>query len=64
MGVSVALSKVTTPVFMSAVYFVVFTPAAAVMRLLGRNPLARQRRKATFWVTRAGGPRSDMDRQF
>jgi hypothetical protein len=64
MGMSLALSKVTTPVFMSAVYFIVFTPAAVVMRLLGRNPLARSRRRATLWVTRAAGPRSDMERQF
>ena len=64
MGASSALSKVTTPVFMSAVYFVVFTPAATLMRLLGRNPLARDPKHTTFWATREAGPRSDMERQF
>jgi Saxitoxin biosynthesis operon protein SxtJ len=64
MGVSLAVSKVTTPVFMSVVYFLVLTPAGFLMRLLGRNPLARDHKHTTFWATREGGPRSDMQRQF
>ena len=64
MGVSAALSKVTTPVFMGVVYFLVLTPAGFLMRLLGRNPLARDPKHTTFWVARQSGPRSDMERQF
>jgi len=64
LGVSLALSKVTTPVFMSVVYFMILTPAGTLMRLLGRNPLARDPKHATFWATRDAGPRSDMERQF
>jgi len=61
---SLALSKVTTPVFMGAVYFIVFTPAGMFMRLLRRNPLRRDPTRATFWAAREAGPRSDMERAF
>jgi hypothetical protein len=64
MAFGLALSKVTTPVFMGLVYFLVFTPTGALMRLFGRNPIAPNRRQATFWVARTTGPRSDMERQF
>jgi len=64
MGVSLALSKVTTPVFMSGLYFIVLTPAGMLMRLLGRNPLTRDPTRTTFWDPRQVGPRSDMERPF
>lgn len=64
MGASLALSKVTTPVFMGAIYFFVFTPVGILMRLLRRTPLARDLRRTTFWFSREGGPSSDMERQF
>jgi len=61
---SLALSKVTTPVFMGAVYFIVLTPAGLVMRLLRRNALRPDPSRTTFWATREAGPRSDMERPF
>jgi hypothetical protein len=64
MGASLALSKVTTPVFMSVLYFIVLTPAGMLMRLLGRNPLTRDPTHTTFWAARQVGPRSDMERPF
>jgi Saxitoxin biosynthesis operon protein SxtJ len=65
MGLAEAMSKVTTPVLMAAVYFLVFTPVGLVRRLFGRDPLARPPRGASAWVVRgAGERRSDLRHQF
>jgi Saxitoxin biosynthesis operon protein SxtJ len=63
MGLAHAISTVTTPVFMGVVYFVVFAPMGALMRLLGRNPIAATH-TGSRWVVRATGTKSDMARQF
>ena len=39
MGFAMLLSKVTTPVFMGVVFFLVIMPVGLLMRLLGRNPV-------------------------
>jgi len=61
-----AMSRVTTPLFMGIVYFVVLTPIGLLVRLLGRNPLAPPRNSGSGWVEH--DPRSDapdsMRRQF
>ena len=64
MGFAHAISKVTTPIFMGVVFFLVVTPIGALMRLLGRRPLVRAERDGGFWVAPASGGRSDMQRQF
>jgi hypothetical protein len=63
MGFALLLSKVTTPIFMGVVYFLVITPIAAMRRVLGGNPL-RAHRGATGWVDRQQAPRGDLTRQF
>ena len=63
MGFALALSKVTTPIFMGAVYFLVITPIALLRRTLGGNPL-RAHDGATGWVDRRQAPRGDLTRQF
>jgi Saxitoxin biosynthesis operon protein SxtJ len=63
MGFALVLSKVTTPIFMGVVYFLVITPIAAMRRALGGNPL-RAHRGATGWVDRQQAPRGDLTRQF
>ena len=66
MGLAHAISKVTTPLFMGIVYFVVLTPTGIIVRLLGRNPLTPPRKSASAWVPH--DPRSEaansMRRQF
>lgn len=64
MGLARVISKVTTPIFMGVVFFVVITPIGVVMRLFGRRPLVHSERNGSFWVTPASGVRSDMERQF
>lgn len=66
MTIALAISKVTTPVFLGIVYFLVIAPAGLMMRLLGRNPLRREPAGGSYWVRREPGSarRSDMNRQF
>jgi hypothetical protein len=63
MGFAHALSRITTPIFMGVVYFLVITPIAVMRRMLGGNPL-HAHRGATGWVDRRQAPRGDLARQF
>ena len=66
MAMAHGISKVTTPIFLGVVYFVVFTPAGLVMRLFGRRSLDRSPRDASWWIVREPDARRrvDMERQF
>lgn len=59
-----AISKVTTPLFLSIIYLLVLTPAGLLMRGLGRNPLRHAESKSGYWVMRDPGQDSNLDRQF
>jgi hypothetical protein len=59
-----AVSRVTGPVMLGAVYVFVVTPAGAVMRLLGRNPVRHREQNGGFWVPPSSGGRSDLETQF
>ena len=64
MSLAHAISKVTTPIFMGVVYFVVLSPISFMMRIAGKNPL-RAPQGSTYWRTRAEGKRrSNLLRQF
>ncbi len=63
MGFAHALSRVTTPIFMAVVYFVVITPIALLRRAFGGNPL-RAHQGESGWVDRDREPRGDLTRQF
>jgi hypothetical protein len=66
MGFALLLSKVTTPIFMSIVYFLVIAPIGLLMRLIGRNPMVQAERDGSYFVQRPAGAgrRSDITRQF
>ena len=61
-----AISRVTTPVFLGIVYFLVIMPFGLVRRALGKNALVRPDSDGSYWVSRTPipGPRSDLTRQF
>jgi Saxitoxin biosynthesis operon protein SxtJ len=63
MGLAHAISKVTTPIFMGVVYFLVITPIGMVRRRVGGNPL-RAYQGSSGWVDRQGSRRGDLTRQF
>lgn len=65
MGLAHLISKVTTPIFMGVVFFVVITPISALMALFGKRPLRNDPKATTYWHTRPEGERrSDLSRQF
>ena len=66
MGLAHALSKVTTPILLAVVYFVVVTPIGIVRRALngGRSPMIAPRGAETYWVRRNPEQRTSMERQF
>lgn len=63
MGLAHLISKVTTPIFMGIIYFVVLTPAGILRRTLAKNPLTAARTPETVWVKRTEAA-GDLERQF
>ena len=66
MGLAHLLSRITTPVFLGVVFYLVLTPVGLVMRLVGASPLPRPGRGSTGWIPRAPDARRrvDLQRQF
>ena len=64
MAMALAISKVTTPIFMGIVYFLVLTPTGLVMKVLGRRPMRHALEGGGFWKTTRGREPSDLRRQF
>jgi hypothetical protein len=68
MSLARAISRVTTPLFMGIVYFLVLTPTGLLRRAVTKRTLSPPRSADTFWVTRkAADPeaaRRRMERQF
>jgi len=64
MGLAHLISKVTTPIFMGVVYFLVVTPIALLMGVFGKRPL-RARSASSYWQERPPDKqRSNLTRQF
>ena len=63
-----AISRVTTPIFMGVVYFVVLTPAGFIRRTFGSNPIVHEPDSGSYWATRErrepAAARRRMERQF
>jgi len=62
-----AIAKVTTPIFLGIVWFVVITPIGWIRRLAGGNPIRHEVRGDGYWIVRGDGgdgARSDLKRQF
>lgn len=66
MRLGLALSKVTTPIFMGLIYFVVLTPMGFLLRVAGRNPLKAREVDGSFWVSRSAekAAADSLTRQF
>ena len=60
------ISRVTTPVVMAVMYFVVLTPAGLLRRAFGGNPLSHAETEAGFWKVRPANRRrtGSLERQF
>jgi hypothetical protein len=66
MSLAHALSRVTTPVTLGAIFLLVLLPVGVLRRLLGGNPLVHAARDDSFWKERPDGERrsKSMKRQF
>jgi hypothetical protein len=63
MAMAHVISRVTTPLLIAVLYFVVITPVGMTRRAFGQRPLSR--RGDSVWITRATtARRSDLTRQF
>ena len=65
MGIAKVLSKVTTPLFMGIVYFLVLTPMAFLRRKFGGNPMRHEPVNDSYWTPHAvSSEAKGMERQF
>ncbi len=66
MRLALVLSRITTPIIMAVVYFLVITPVAFIMRIVGHDPMARRFNKnAKSYRIRSEKPSKDqMERPF
>jgi hypothetical protein len=68
MSLAHAISKITTPIFMGIVYFVVLTPIGLLRRTIGKNPLVHSAENGSYWISKspadASRARQKMERQF
>jgi len=65
MALARAISKVTTPVFMGVLYFIVLLPSGIILRLVGKRPLDHEEGTNGYWVMRAREEQQPgMERQF
>ena len=66
--VGTAIAKVVNPIIFALLFFLVVTPMALFMRIVGKRPLrlAADRTAATYWIEREppSGAASTMRRQF
>ena len=66
MRLAQAISRVTTPIVMAAMYFLVLTPVGVARRAFAGNPLVHQATDTGYWKQRPEGRRrtGSMERQF
>ena len=65
MAFGLALSKITSPIFMSIVYIGVITPIGILRRNIGRDPLVPvSGPDRSVWVERQPNPPKKMERLF
>ncbi len=66
MAMALQVSRVTTPILMGIVYFLVLTPIALLMRSTKGNPLVHRTDATGYWFSKEEGQdaKSDMRRQF
>ena|SRR2546423_115400 len=64
MALAAVLSRVTTPVVMALMYFLMITPFGLVRRMFGRDRLFARSTASGFWVIRTSPRSRSMWRQF
>ena len=64
MRFALLLSKITTPIFMGIIYYLVLTPTGLLRRAFAGSALVHKASASGFWADRSNAPRSTLTRQF
>jgi hypothetical protein len=66
MRLALLLSRITTPIILGIVFYLVFLPVALVMKLIGRDTMARRFDAGTtsYRVASNKAPRDQMEKPF
>lgn len=66
MRLALLLNRITTPIVMGLVFYLVITPTAAIMRMVGRDPMARRFEgdRSSYRVPVRKRPKEHMERPF
>jgi hypothetical protein len=66
MKVGLLLSKVTTPIVMGAIFFVIIVPVGLIMRVMKRDPMRRsfQRDVASYRIESEQPPKNHLEKPF
>ena len=67
MQLGLLLNRITTPLIMGIVFFLLFVPIGLLMRLMKRDPMARQldaEKITTFRVISRKAPKENMEKPF
>jgi hypothetical protein len=64
MKLALLISKITTPVFMGILYYLVLTPAGLLRRAISSNPIVHRPGPFGVWLDRSAHPRGSLERLF
>ncbi len=66
MRFALILSRITTPLIMGLAYCLVITPTAFIMRIMGRDPMARRfdKKAESYRITSKKAPKEQMEKPF
>jgi hypothetical protein len=64
MRLGMILNKVTTPIIMGLVFFLMITPIGLIRRLLASDPLSRELRAGESYRVRSKQTNSDMEKPY
>jgi hypothetical protein len=64
MSLANILSRITTPVFLGIVYFLMFLPVGLFRRLIGKDALNRSAIRGSYFIVRAERANASMERLF
>lgn len=59
-----AISKVTSPIIMAIMFYLLLTPAGFLMRLSGKNPLRHKEHNKGYWLPAKKSKIEDLENQF
>ncbi len=60
------LNRITTPIILGAVFFLMITPAGILMRLAGKDPMARSldRKAQSYRISSRKVPKENMEKPY